>query len=47
MKLGLTVFALFLLVKTTMRAGHPGSMNPDIAGFPIVDRLQGSYKPRG
>jgi hypothetical protein len=46
LKLGLIVFALLLLVRGTMRAGHPGSMNPDFAEIPVECRLQGGYKPR-
>ena len=40
MKLGLMVFAIFLLVRATMRAGHPGSMNPNYVDNAAADRLQ-------
>jgi hypothetical protein len=46
MKLGLLAFALLLLVRATMRAAHPGAMNPDFAEIPIESRLQGTYTPR-
>jgi hypothetical protein len=46
LKLGLIAFAMMLLVRATMRAGHPGSMDPNYAEIPIECRLQGSYKPR-
>ncbi|MGD8908967.1 MAG: hypothetical protein PVI92_06420 [Chromatiales bacterium] len=45
-KLGLVAFGLLLLVRATLRAGHPGSMNPDFAEIPVECRLQASYKPR-
>ncbi|PUB88054.1 MAG: hypothetical protein B6D72_13605 [gamma proteobacterium symbiont of Ctena orbiculata] len=44
LKLGLIVFALLLLVRATMRAGHPGSMDPNFAEIPVECRLQGSYR---
>ncbi|MET0072512.1 MAG: hypothetical protein ABW096_20965 [Candidatus Thiodiazotropha sp.] len=44
-KLGLMAFALLLLAKATMRAGHPGSMDPNFAEIPVECRLQGSYRP--
>ncbi|MES9994210.1 MAG: hypothetical protein ABW098_19855 [Candidatus Thiodiazotropha sp.] len=45
LKVGLVVFGLLLLVRGTMRAAHPGSMDPSYAEIPIEGRLQGTYKP--
>ncbi|MET0081015.1 MAG: hypothetical protein ABW119_21360 [Candidatus Thiodiazotropha lotti] len=45
LKIGLIAFALLLLVRGTMRAAHPGSMDPNYAELPLECRLQGSYKP--
>jgi hypothetical protein len=45
LKVGLIAFALLLLVRGTMRAAHPGSMNPNYAEIPVECRLQGGYKP--
>ena len=41
MKLVLMVIAIFLLVRATMRAGHPGSMNPNYVENSGADRIQG------
>jgi hypothetical protein len=45
LKVGLVAFGLLLLVRATMRAGHPGSMDPNFAEIPVECRLRGSYKP--
>ncbi|MCG8038550.1 MAG: hypothetical protein JAZ19_16095 [Candidatus Thiodiazotropha taylori] len=45
LKIGLIAFALLLLVRGTMHAAHPGSMDPNYAELPLEARLQGSYKP--
>jgi hypothetical protein len=45
LKVGLVVFGLLLLVRGTMRAAHPGSMDPNYAEIPVECRLQGSTKP--
>jgi hypothetical protein len=45
LKVGLVGFGLLLLVRGTMRAAHPGSMDPSYAEIPLECRLQGSYKP--
>jgi hypothetical protein len=42
LKLALIAFAVVLLVKASMLASHPGSMNPEFAEC----RLQGNYKLR-
>lgn len=46
LKLAFIAFALILLVRATMLAGHPGSMDPKFAEIPIECRLQGKYKLR-
>ncbi|MBV2093200.1 MAG: hypothetical protein KUF72_20155 [Candidatus Thiodiazotropha sp. (ex Ctena orbiculata)] len=45
LKIGLIAFALLLLVRGTMHASHPGSMDPSYAELPLEARLKGSYKP--
>ncbi|MES9862937.1 MAG: hypothetical protein ABW157_09340 [Candidatus Thiodiazotropha sp. LLP2] len=45
LKVGLVAFGLLLLVRGTMRAAHPGSLDPSYAEIPVECRLQGSYKP--
>jgi hypothetical protein len=45
LKVGLIAFALLLLVRGSMRAAHPGSMDPNYAEIPVECRLQGGYKP--
>ncbi|MEW8201347.1 MAG: hypothetical protein AB2672_11725 [Candidatus Thiodiazotropha endolucinida] len=45
LKVWLVAFGLLLLVRGTMRASHPGSMDPDYAEIPVECRLQGVYKP--
>jgi hypothetical protein len=44
LKVGLIAFGLLLLVRGTLRAAHPGSMDPVYAEIPIECRLQGQYK---
>jgi hypothetical protein len=46
LKLALIAFAVVLLVKASMLASHPGSMNPEFAEIPMERRLQGNYKLR-
>ncbi|MES9850633.1 MAG: hypothetical protein ABW170_02235 [Candidatus Thiodiazotropha sp. L084R] len=45
LKVGLVAFGLLLLVRGTMRAAHPGSMDPSYAEIPVETRLQGGNKP--
>jgi hypothetical protein len=45
LKVGLVAFGLLLLVRGTMRAAHPGSMDPNYEEIPVECRLQGTYKP--
>ncbi|MEJ2620139.1 MAG: hypothetical protein P8163_07720 [Candidatus Thiodiazotropha sp.] len=45
LKVGFIAFGLLLLVRGTMRAAHPGSMDPSYAEIPVECRLQGGYKP--
>jgi hypothetical protein len=45
LKVGLIAFGLLLLVRGTMRAAHPGSMDPNYVEIPVECRLQGGYKP--
>ncbi|MCG7983586.1 MAG: hypothetical protein JAY90_12680 [Candidatus Thiodiazotropha lotti] len=45
LKIGLIAVAVLLLVRGTMQAAHPGSMDPNYADLPLEARLRGSYKP--
>lgn len=44
LKVGLVAFGLLLLVRGTMHAAHPGSMDPNYAEIPVKCRLQGCCK---